>query len=393
MKHTRQLLLLAIFLALSACSEKKHLWLSELQSAHQADNERVVRVYFDRYGAIYPSPAIYIDPRYFLPDKNPNGGRAASLESYFSGEPSRLATLCNYYQASGFDDAQDKILEAYRSQVSQARQKGNIKTLVVFIHGFNDPNPTGSYQELRNIIRQQGYDQDKQLLFLEIYWDGLTANGKNPAFSKIWGRAQLASRYVALGVRHFLNGLKCPLPEVMITHSLGAGVGTGALFNTMYKWHDNPRYSTGAEIARLSAEPAPVIPVRLGLLAPAIPGYATFVDFTNRSRPVDLQHDNISRVVLGINRQDYALAKGAFSKTQFLSGLFGATSLGANRKGTEVQAVKDVLRPTYGTLTDDLIVPVEFKTQPISKTLREHGLHFYCQDSANIQIFLAKLFN
>ncbi len=380
-------------LTLASCSRQKQVWLSQVQRANEADRKNIIRVYLDKFGDYYPSPAIYLDYRDFMATKGLNDG---SLEDLFTKNHTYSQALAQYYHIDTslapheiYQKSQQQILAAHLKEFSSLTQRNNYQKVVVLIHGFNDPNPTGDYQEVRSLIRSKGYDKGN-ILYLEVYWDGLTSNGGSAGFEQIWGRAQLNSRYVALGLRSLLKGLPTNLPAVIITHSLGASVATGALFNTTCKWKN-----TSAELNELLKDPTPTHPFRLGLIAPAIPGVATFRDYNKRARDFSPEKDNIEKIVVGFNNKDYALNKGMFNRSNFLATKAGATTLGVNYKNREISNAIDTLKKLgYPTRAEKMLIGVEFHTRKFnSRGDQEHSLHFYLinneQTTAN---FLKLLF-
>lgn len=64
--------------------------------------------------------------------------------------------------------------------------------------------------------------------------------------------------------------------------------------------------------------PTPTVETRLGMLAPAIPGPPTFVDFNKRS-PTDIAaaQNNIKRVVIGYDPFDFATSKDVLKNGTF----------------------------------------------------------------------------
>jgi hypothetical protein len=392
-----------IILFLFTSCRQKYLWFTELQGVHNADRNAVLRIYFDRYGDIYPGNGLYINNRDFLPEKNRNGINSARLESYFTLHPAYLQNLASLYQyplssdpAADYKQLQEKIMGTYKIQFQQLIKTYQTKRVVVFIHGFNDPNPTGAYQELRNFIRSERHDEHHEYLYIEIYWDGLTANSGNPGTAGIWGKAQFNSRYVCLGLRTLINRLNVPptLPMTIITHSLGASVGTGFLFNTRSKWKDGINSPVFKEIKTLSEEPTPSMRIRLGMLAPAIPGLATFEDILNRPTVVEPSKDNIERIVTSVNKHDYALIKGFSGESQFLAPHVGATTLGSDYRN-EAKKVRDCLNKIYQhPINEQQYTIIPFTTERIAGTdNQEHGLHYYLQDQAAMHDFIKALFD
>jgi hypothetical protein len=402
-KKRHKLFFLIAFILFAACRQK-HISFTELQGAHSADKDHVLRVYFDRYGDVYPQKSIYIHPDEFLPGTPDDKLNHARLESYFTGNIAYLKEAVTAYglpltdnSKADFDKLQLKIMDDYMLKLHQYRQQQTIKNLVVLIHGFNDPNPTGAYQELRDFIRSEHFDEHHEFVYLEIYWDGLTANGGSPGLAKIWGKAQFNSRYVCLGLRKLLNRMDIPktTPMTIITHSLGASVATGALFNTHSKWKDDINSFASKEIKQLEEEKTPVMPIRLGMLAPAIPGVSTFTDILRKSPAIAPEKENINRIVVSTNPGDYALDKGTFRKSQFLAARAGVTTLGSDYSG-EAEKVRDCLKSIYGhTISTEQYRVIPFTTKPMprpNEKFMEHGLHYYLKDELAMHLFIQSLF-
>ncbi|MFX8689043.1 hypothetical protein ABTM39_20265, partial [Acinetobacter baumannii] len=75
------------------------------------------------------------------------------------------------------------------------------RSMVLLIHGFNDPNPDASYYLLRRKIYE--YNAKKPVI-VEVYWDGLSALGDNPVLSNIWDKARPNSAKIGLGLRKLI---------------------------------------------------------------------------------------------------------------------------------------------------------------------------------------------
>ncbi|MGB0176433.1 MAG: hypothetical protein ACPF9D_04650 [Owenweeksia sp.] len=408
---------IAIF-TLVSCARQKQVWLTELYNAHQAHRQNVVRVYLDKRGNFYPDSRIYIPYKAFFDpfnkDNTTNAGEySGNLDYYFTGRQqlrsgeyehskstifkTRSLQLAHHYNIDTtlaadriFETSQDSILSGIMQSLNALLRQNPSKTLVVLIHGFNDPNPTGDYQMLRDNI----YEHTKQeMVYLEIYWDGLTANQGSPPTSAIWGRAQYNSAHAAVAVRKILREVYPQYKIRVLTHSLGASVGTGTLFNCTTKWSEPQSIKKHQQM--VDNTPAPEHQdIRLGMLAPAIPGVTTFSDFNHRNWPGKECTNNIHTIVVGYNHNDYAVTKRVWGK-DYLSGwsLTGSTSLGANRKD-EVDKARNILVDSgYADEIDQLYIPVNFSIYPNEKKEEEHGAYYYMQRTVAMQKFLSALFD
>ncbi|MES2621352.1 MAG: hypothetical protein V4615_10930 [Bacteroidota bacterium] len=401
------------FLTAVSQTRQRQVCLSSLQRTHLAQNTNVVRVYFDKWGNLYPDPAIGIPYKdFFDPYKTLNtfkhSADCGNLERFYLIQKDQLDGLVKHYElqtipandTQKFYAVQSIIVKRYVDSLSRLLNAGGDKTLVVLIHGFNDPDPTGEFQQMRAKLKSLNIDKG-QTVYLEVYWDGLTANQGFPPASGIWGRAQRNSAYVSLGVRDILQRLPYDTKIRIITHSLGASVGTGALFNTVSKWNkkdadmitykkkSNKHWDYRDSVRNI---PAPSqADIRLGMLAPAIPGGSTFKDFANRgATTVTAANNTITRVIVGFNRNDYAVTKRV-GNSDYLASKAGSTTLGCNLEIdgiSEIQRSKSVLS---GLGFEGIVDEINFTECPKGKR-EEHGLYFYLLNK-KVDEFLGKVFN
>lgn len=415
----KNFLLLFLCLYFSSCitNRQRQVWMGPLQQTHQADRERVLRIYFDKQGNLYPGTEDFIPAKNFF---DPVAAKktfkekphTANLETYFTSHPVELKKLFLHYcpaaavspaARDSFYTVQYFIRKNHVQELEKAFASQKEKTLVLMIHGFNSPNPTGEYQMLRNAIRKQGYDTGN-FVYLEVYWDGLTANQGNPVFEGIWKKALENSAYAALGLRRMLALLDPAVKIRIITHSLGASVGTGALFNTETKWRKRGFKNVGRKLAyeygqnffdSLRSVPAPRQDCRLGMIAPAIPGYNSFIDFNKRNPDITPAQNNISRVVVGYNVNDFAVTKRLFKVD--MARYFGSTSLGCNkvhRGKPEMQRAEEVLLQNGYSAGQarQILIPVDYSRYGKKIKSEEHGLYYYLSDTLCTDEFLKKLF-
>jgi hypothetical protein len=392
--------------------KQKQLWFRPVQKQNASDHDEVIRVYFDKYGYYYPKPEVPMDSvNFFNPDhprQKATDTTSGNLFYYFTKSPQRMALLTNGYQITATGDAdkdynhvQDSIIAGLNAQVHSLVRRSNGKTLVFLIHGFNDSNATGEYRKFRQAVRDLGYGSTARPIYIEIFWDGLTAHGGNPAFAGIWAHAQDNTRWVSLALRNLMVRLKDRLPIVVVTHSLGASVGTGALFNTVSKWGKYNDSKIDAELDQLLASAPPMdVRIRLGMLAPAIPGASTFMDFNNRHyrKPyISILENNIERVVIGYNPYDYATTKAFFRSMSILAPHYGATTLGCdysdNKGQDEVLRVKnELVKLGYGPHIDRLLFTRQFTTDPAGHGTQQHSMEYYIKDTASLKVFFNDIF-
>ncbi|HRH71386.1 MAG TPA: hypothetical protein PLB89_17930, partial [Flavobacteriales bacterium] len=213
---------MALSTAAISCARQRHVCLAELRDAHNAPTESTVRIYLDRYGAYYPRTDVpvlfsdFFDP-YAEGDASSDDAYAGSLDFYFTGRytttsgdvaideraerKERLSALYGAYDIAvgespglAFDQVQAAILDSVADELEVLLTKVEHKELVVLVHGFNDANPSGDFARLRQAVEK--HLTPRKPVFLEVYWDGLTANQGSPSSSRIWGRAQRNSAYV-----------------------------------------------------------------------------------------------------------------------------------------------------------------------------------------------------
>lgn len=369
-----------------------------LQRTHLSQDKNIVRVYFDKWGNLYPDAKLYIPYKAFF-DASHTGNTyrennyTGNLKLYYLRNPSALHALGEFYgitevnsAAEMFETTEKAIVKRTADEINKLLNSGDSKTLVVFIHGFNDSDPTGDYDQLRNEINNIGLSESKFFIYLEIFWDGLTSNQADPSKMKIWGRAQKNSSNVSIGLRELLDNIGQNFKIRLITHSLGASIATGALFNTNTKWDNRDKDYYKESINT----PTPAQNnIRLGMIAPAIPGVSTFTDFNNRGdHSITPEKNNINRIVLGINTKDYALKKRAFGKDN--AGVFGATSLGCDYKGEIIKTKKVLIDCGYGSQINNLLQEVRFNNSTVN--FKEHGLYYYMIMSDPMKDFLKKIF-
>lgn len=401
-------------IALYGCNPRSNqVWFTELQAAHEVQQQSVERLYLDKNGHLYPSKEIDIVYKEFF-DPFENGVThnneliSGSLEHYFTGlytkrgniesvdkynYKMRSKQLKNKYGLSEelgmqqtFDSAQLCILKESSQYLNSELNKSTSKTLVVFIHGFNDPNPSADYNRLRNRIGTIVEEND--FVYLEIYWNGLTANQGHPGKSKIWGPAQFNSCESAVTLRLLLNQITKGTNVRILAHSTGASLATSALFNTTSKWKDInkfPRYSK-----LLKDIPAPNhLKVHLGFLAPAIPGVSTFLDFNKRGDDnFSVAKNNIEKVIVGYNCNDYAVTKRLFGK-DYLSNKFGSTSFGANHKN-EIENTRKVL-VGFG-YSPSILIDIPFNEFKCKAKSEEHGVYYFMLINEVFNSYLREVF-
>lgn len=416
------LIALILCMVATSCTRQRHVSLVELRDAHSANTERTERIYLDRYGDLYPGadvPVLYAN--FFDPwnkETTTSGDAyAGSLDFYFTGRytakggekkvdgkstrTARVDALRTAYDLPGdmadsvvFDRTQDLIRSGTVDRLRSGLDRSANKELVVLVHGFNDANPSGDFVRLRAVV--DAFRGQHKPVYLEVYWDGLTANQGAPQASRIWGRAQRNSAYVGLSLRRILRMLPSDTRIRFVTHSLGASVATVALFNCECKWpkcgKEMPDYLSTLGVLHAPEQ----ADIRVGMIAPAIPGVATFSDFNQRGWPMDVPTNNISRVVVGYNWNDYAVTKRVFG-TDILGKSLGSTSLGADAEtkgnGEVARTRQQLIDLGYGGQIDRMYRTIPFNSYGRRKASEPHGLYYYMQREPMFTEFIKAVFD
>ncbi len=381
---------------------RAQIWWRGVQLKNNNDTNRVVRVYLDKYGYFYPSVHVPMDSNGFYYPQSKNDATdtvCGNLFRYFRFNKSKAKVLFNYYHISNSGDftvdyyaVQEKILQNYNWQIHNLIKSKHAKNIVFLVHGFNETDPTSEYQYFENQVTSQGYDKKVKPVYVEIFWDGLTTS-RGDKFLTVWKHAQNNTRYVCLALRDLMRHITDRKNFVIVTHSLGASVGTGALFNCTSKWRKSDEGYVDVELdSIMRTTPAPIdVKVRLGMIVPAIPGYTTFVDFNNRSPTIKPMQNNIERVIIGYNPQDYATSKW------FLAAKLGATTLGCDygypNSHDEISAVFRAMKSCGYPKGQNIVIPIHFTTPKKYVILQDHAFVAYMNDQAHFKIFLNDLFN
>ena len=353
-----------------------------------------IRIYMDRYGDFYPAVGVPMVAEDF-------NQHTAGLRKYFLGQRAAMGALKKFYGVAegrsgrrSFRQAQDSIISGFVRGIQAKLASGSDGKIVLIIHGFNDPAPEQEYLRLREMIDSSYYVGKAKPVYVEIYWDGLMAGQTDEEkIAAIWQPAVFNSRWVGLSLRRIVDPLQAPV--VVVTHSLGAGVATGMLFNNKSKFW--PNLFLAHRLKKLMRVPTPTETMRLGMLAPAIPGILTFKDF-DKQVPEHTKNP-VEKIVVGYNERDYAVTK-TIDGINF-SPLYGSTTFGCNyfdpvKQRREFDLVRDMLQKKMGYTPGELSrlwVPMEFKTafRPDS-VLRQHIMPYYLSATPTIGAFLDDLF-
>jgi hypothetical protein len=215
-----------------------------------------------------------------------------------------------------------------------------------------------------------------------VYWDGLSRqNGNkillyNPVY--IWDNAQSSASNTGFELRRLFSKLN-KKKKYVLTHSLGASVITTALFNVekvnnaqlneLKMKFENPVYNTPSQ------------EFHIGMIAPAIPGENTFLEYHNRT----IKGKNIRTTdsnyffITGFNSYDPVNSKG-YSLSRFL----GSTTLGCKRN--ELERTRRIF------MNEDFIFDYEdFSYCDGNSKQRSHSWLKYIENDFHFKNFAEKL--
>lgn len=375
--------LFLLIVMVCSCSpiEKLYNDLGETRELQQyASKIRPVRIYFDRWGYVYPNFKIKDSLFRF---------RGSALDSVYRMEHS---ILLGAYKSEGliYDAAGSSKENIEKLQLHLDEKYAELidsmaigKKLVFLIHGYNNDGTSAAMAFSRLELAMHKLRRADDMQFVEIYWDGLY-RGKNMLNSaKIWNNAQYSASLAALGLRRVLNRLRSEQIYV-VTHSQGAAVITEALFNAQ-------RFSTkfytadkdGKEIVSLRNSPlydSPSADFTVGMIVPAIPGMNVFEEYYCRTvgGRQEIVADAQYRFINGFNKHDQITSKWKFST------LFGSTSLASREKEHEAVSV-------FFQADTNIYDRVNFS---ISRGSRQtsHGVKDYV-DNENFPSFVRRIFD
>jgi|GEM_PF-5080765 len=350
---------------------------------HQQDfSSNSQELFFDAEGSLYPSSRLDVQQYYT--------SGFPSLSSFYKANPEQLTARLSSEERSKMSLDQ-QIERLQRIEVDQLVNQINSKSehadrIVFLIHGFNNvyEDSSRNYRLAKTEISE--FLTGENVFFIDVYWDAmntLTAKkmvkGNSPTYSsKIgigaflhsWKTAVTNSNYVGQQLRRVISRIEHDEISI-ITHSLGSNVALAALTNIEYKLdieYDNeikPRLQQ--YLSRFNNQidyASPLQEIQLGMIAPAIPGERSFVDFYNRTPQIGRAIDSTNiKVTVGFNAYDPVLKK-YFRVPQ----LFYATTLGCKRSDLETVIAQH----------EPYVTEVNFSETELQK---DHAFFIYLQNS------------
>lgn len=381
--------LLLIFGLMQSCNYQYH----HVFYGHQQDfSSQSQELFFDAEGSLYPSSRLDVQQYY-------NSG-FPSLSSFYKANPEQFTSrLSNEEREELNVDQQIQRLQKIEIDqlVSQINSRSEQSDRIVFlIHGFNNiyEDSSRNYRLAKTEISE--FLKDENVFFVDVYWDAmntLTAKkmvkGSSPTYSsKIgigsflysWKTAVTNSNYVGQQLRRVISNIEHSEISI-ITHSLGSNVALAALTNIEYKLDieedDEISHQLKQYLDRFNNHvdyASPQQQIQLGMIAPAIPGERSFVDFYHRTPAVGQTVDSTNiNVTVGFNAYDPVLKK-YFRVPQ----LYYATTLGCKR--TDLETVIAQHKP--------YVTEVNFSEYELQK---DHAFFMYLQNS-RLKDFFTQVF-
>lgn len=361
----KTILILALALSGCTCINKLYNDFNYIKKVKEiAAKEDIIRIYFDRWGDIYP--------QHFINHETFSSNMSVLEKVYLSDGGALQAAFTSENLKTAGTNPKDEIRrleeELARKYAGLISGKSKGKKLVFLIHGYNNTaeESSANYEKARYEITQKL--QTSNIQFVEIYWDGLTDNGSAINSTRIWDNAQVSAAFVGLGLRRVLSKLDSR-DVYVLTHSHGAGVITEALFNVR---RFKPKYYTdddaGKEIVNLQNDARYITPTavyHVAMLAPAIPGENVFFEYHRRTTANGNTEVKLNNYFFidGFNENDAVTTKWKFSSK------FGATTLACKR--SELGLVQDIFKGH----------PENFKVVDFSASnQKEHGFDYYMQN-------------
>ncbi len=345
MRTQRIVLALLLSLALTGCGASNVLFANRERGPHPDPD--VVSIIYDRYGNLYPSPAVDVPASALRMERTPSQ-QMFRLSAYFRDQHAedtpvwqallKEAPLSTPGAETSFDVAWRDVQASIRNSVVRRIEQlalsggGEPRPLVVLVHGFNSKKheTLAWYEEARRLAKRKNPDA----VFLDVYWDGLTA-ALPPG---IWESAQYNFPLIGLEFRRILNVLDTRIPVRVLTHSSGGPLIASTLgdascpltaddedYRRYYELvrdtaNTRDRCPLDAAVRRRSASRYTPLPgereayrvpdptdFRVGMIVPAA-SPNTFTSFTPNA-------DGPNRLIIGINPEDVAIGKAFMSCT------------------------------------------------------------------------------
>lgn len=251
---------------------------------------------------------------------------------------------------------------------------GKFQSITFILVGYNNKyeDSESKLMELKDKITAYLITVNKKTFFVPIFWDGKINFFSHLDALSIFNNANANSYCAGLQLRLLVNKLQSNNIK-LISHSLGANVLTELLFNQISKVVDDSKKGENSIYKRLNdayQNPEYITTrkqVTVGLVAPAISGRTTFMDYTKRGYVFNRTDDNY-KIYIGFNKNDPVLKK----VFPFLSIRLSSTSLGCNYKNE----IEGVFALYYKNQNNSFIDTLDFSKKD-GKKHRKHNITSY----------------
>lgn len=301
-----RVMMMVAVLALAGCSGV-HSLPPPTFANRDADDDRVVKVAFDQYGAIYPDAATGGLP---LPPADRARDKDFGLKSF--------------YESLGLPYDQPAIRAQVAALAQQAMAHHHARRLVILIRGFNNSHEATEegFDFLRERIGALAPDPDR--VTLEVYWDAYTSGTMatplvTTAFLSAIGSSNLAGQ---CGLRPLLALLPPGTDITFVTHSRGAAVALSVATDPP---EDKDRRA--GRCAPVPPPPATLGDVALVAFAPAVGDGLVRKD---DAVPADL-FALFDHIAIGFNHADEQTSKTMLG-IRLGGGLLGDTRLASDER-------------------------------------------------------------
>ncbi len=316
-------------LVLGGCGTAKNV---VFENRNPGTGPAIVSIFYDRVGDLYPSAAAFSAAEFISDPTSPD--ERITLRDYYlrkRGDSAWTRVLAETRVADpggAFapvwlrvqDSLRARVIRDLRLRTTAAAEPA---TLFLTVHGFNNDMGEAKtwYALVHDTVSRRLTSAGRQPpVFLDIYWDGLTAS----APPGIWEAAQYNFPLVGLELRRVLNALDPRVPLRVFTHSSGGPLIASTLgdasnpFRRYRNSNDRNRrhYFSHVRDTTGAYAPPPSRDLRVAMIVPAAASN-TFTDFGRASSRLD-------RLIIGINQHDFAIAKGPFGCR-----ILGATCMSA----------------------------------------------------------------
>lgn len=339
-------LLASLALLLAGCGTtygSKNVFFGDQRVKHAQEaagsDDRVIRIYFDRVGDLYPGAELPVD------DVGLRQTSDQTLLEYFS-RPSRTCTggspatelqraLCELQHIPGsaqrkvaWAGIQDQLFEEIAGRMARAVPASS--PLVILIHGYRVGDAEKDYRKARAKVAQRVAGTERPV-FLQVHWDGLTS--PTPAFA--WSRAQANGFLVGFSLRRVLRNVPQSTSIRVMTHSSGAFVLSSAVGDPGVSFGRHGTFSEEYEELRRNAAGSDKFPIianrdfRAGMIVPATPpgsfAGGRHTDFGTRAEHTHAGVLAPVQLIVGANPRDIGVTKALLPGNW---SLLGSTSLG-----------------------------------------------------------------